>query len=210
MQRLKSVLSAHEKALTDAWFERMLLAYPEASRKYFARVQKEFTNPVGANLYHSLEALCHELLKEEPNSDAVYDHLQMILRIKAVQEVDASKALSFVPAFKQIIQRECAAEIKDGVIQLPDLLAFFDELDTVTLFAFNLYMESRDLIYDMRLAQIKETNDILVRANLLDQELDMSQFMKCSSSVDAEGDCGGGCASCHGSSAQHDIDKGVL
>lgn len=211
MQTLKAVLSAHEAALRDAWFDRMLNAYPEESRRYFGRVEKQFTNPVGANLFHSLEALLRELLKEEPDADCIYDELKMILRIKAVQNTRPSQAVSFVPALKQIIDRECSKEIKAGDIKYQDLASFYETLDTVGLYAFDIYTESRDLLYDMRLTQIKETNDILVRANLLDQSLDMADFMKCMSSVGLDdSSCGGNCSSCAESSENRsDIEKGV-
>lgn len=200
--RLKSVLQVHEEDLRGAWFERMLESYPEEARNYFHKVRKDFTNPVGSNLYQSLSALLHELISEEPDADVINEHVQLILRIKAVQEVLPSQAVSFIPALKQIVEKCCGAELKKSGVTLDEWLDFYSDIDTVALYAFDSYSESRTLIYEMRLEQIKETNDILVKANLLDQALDMENFMQCSSSLD------GDCSSC-GGQCQVDIVKGV-
>lgn len=191
---LKQLLKHHEEALREAWFAKMLESYPESGRKYFARKDKMFTNPVGANLAKSLGDLLHELLELEPNSERIMEHLTMILRIKVVQDVVPSQAVSFVPALKQLIERECQDAIRKGEVSSAELLDFYSDLDTVTLWAFDIYSESRDLIYELRLRQIKETNDILVKAQLLDQSLDMEEFMQCSTSIEGqECSCSGEC-----------------
>ncbi len=210
-QVLKSVLQAHEEDLLNAWFEEMMHSYPEESRKYFRKIKSEFTNPVGANLYTSLKNLLQTLLSDAPDADLVNENVNMILRIKAVQEVLPSQAVSFVPALKQIVEKICGKELKDKGVSLAEWLDFYSDIDTVALYAFDSYSESRELIYKMRLEQIRQTNDILVKADLLDKALDMSDFMQCSSSLDAaEGSaCSpSSCASCS-SSCQVNIEKGV-
>lgn len=197
---LYRVLAQQEAVLKNAWFDRMLDSYPQASRKYFERVNKEFSNPVGANLHHSLSALFSELISDEADADRIKDHLQMILRIKAVQDVLPSQAVSFIPALKQIIERVCKDNIARGEIPLPELMDFYTDLDTVALLAFDIYSESRELIYDLRLRQIKETNDILVKADLIDMAMsgeDMSGFMGCTGKLLTQ------------ETTQTDIDKGV-
>lgn len=200
--RLKNVLQAHEERLLTAWFSKMIDAYPDQSRKYFYQIKSNFTNPVGSNLYQCLKDLLHTLLSDSPDADVVNENVQLILRIKAVQDVLPSQAVSFVPALKQIIERECKKELDKAGVSLEEWLDFYSDLDTVALYAFDSYSESRDLIYKMRLDEIRATNDILVRADLVDRALDMQDFMQCSSSLD------GDCSSCK-EQCQVDINKGV-
>lgn len=190
---LNLILKAHQSALKNAWFDKMLDTYPAASRKFFVKKENVFSNPVGANLYQSLSDLLDELLKEEPDSDVVLTHLTMILRIKAVQDVLPSQAVSFVPALKQIIERVCAQELSQDRMPMQSLLDFYSDLDTVALLAFDVYSESRDLIYELRIKQIRETNDILVKAELLDQALEADGFMQCSSSLEQDCACSTDC-----------------
>ncbi|MFP5527947.1 RsbRD N-terminal domain-containing protein [Peptococcus simiae] len=207
MLELKPFLQEHLKTLRDDWFELTLSAYPEASRPFFEKVVDGFNNPVGATLYESLTALLEELLQPAPDEDRVLDQVANIMAVKAVQEVSPSKAVSVFPAFKQVVMRAVCPQGK-WLVAPEALIDFFDELDTVALYAFDVYYERRVQIYEMRLAQIKANNDILVRANLLDQALDMEDFMRCASSMGDEG--GAACGSCP--SARHcpsDESKGV-
>ena len=208
----KEVLRAHERELLAGWFEQMMQSYPVEARKYFKKINSDFTNPVGANLYHSLEKLLHTLLSDAPDADAVNESVYMILRIKAVQEVLPSQAVSFVPALKQVVEQVCGKALKEAGVSFQEWLDFYSDLDTVALYAVDNYSESRELIYKMRLDQIRQTNDILVRAQLVDQALDMTDFMQCASSLDtgSQGDsCAPeACASC-ASGCQVNIEKGV-
>lgn len=208
----KEVLRAHERELLTGWFEQMMQSYPVEARKYFKKINSDFTNPVGANLYHSLEKLLHTLLSDAPDADAVNESVYMILRIKAVQEVLPSQAVSFVPALKQVVEQVCGKALKEADVSFQEWLDFYSDLDTVALYAFDNYSESRELIYKMRLDQIRQTNDILVRAQLVDQALDMTDFMQCASSLDADSQGDGcapeACASC-ASGCQVNIEKGV-
>ena len=54
------------------------------------------------------------------------------------------------------------------------------------LIAFDLYSESKEMIYNLRIAQIKEMNDILQKANLLNEKVDTSTFMRCSNYIEEE------------------------
>lgn len=208
----KEVLRAHERELLAGWFEQMMQSYPVEARKYFKKINSDFTNPVGANLYHSLEKLLHTLLSDAPDADAVNESVYMILRIKAVQEVLPSQAVSFVPALKQVVEQVCGKALKEADVSFQEWLDFYSDLDTVALYAFDNYSESRELIYKMRLDQIRQTNDILVRAQLVDQALDMTDFMQCASSLDTDSQGDGcapeACASCT-SGCQVNIEKGV-
>lgn len=190
----------------------MMHSYPVEARKYFKKINSDFTNPVGANLYHSLEKLLQTLLSDAPDADTVNENVHMILRIKAVQEVLPSQAVSFVPALKQVIEQVCGKTLQENGVSIQEWLDFYSDLDTVGLYAFDSYSESRELIYKMRLDQIRQTNDILVRAELVDKALDMKDFMQCSSSLGIDEDKTGcapeACASCP-SGCQVNIEKGV-
>ncbi len=192
--QLKKILQAYEEDLLNGWFEKMLDSYPKESRKYFKKVNSEFTNPVGANLHNSLKELLHTLISDAPNAEAVNENVNLILRIKAVQEVLPSQAVSFVPALKQVVENVCGKALKDAKVSLDEWLDFYSDIDTVGLYAFDSYSDSRELIYKMRLDQIRQTNDILVKADLLDKALDMEDFMQCSSSLGLD-DAGASCSS---------------
>jgi hypothetical protein len=110
----------------------------------------------------------------------------MILKIRAVQDMKPSKALAFLPSLKNLIQTVFADEIQKGQISQAELEDLFTDIDTLMLIAFDLYSESKELLSNLRIAQIKETNDILQRANLLNESVDTSTFMRCSNYIEEE------------------------
>ena len=171
--------------LLKQWFEIAIAAYSAESHKYFVKVNNEFTNPVGSNIYRSMDHLLTELSGDR-DADRLYGHLEMILKIRAVQDMKPSKALAFLPSFKNLVRTEFKKEIQKGQISYSELDDLFTDIDTLMLIAFDLYSESKELLYNLRIAQIKETNDILQKANLLNEAVDTSTFMRCNNYIEEE------------------------
>lgn len=183
--RLNQLMQEKHDEILKQWFEQAIAAYPAESHKYFVKVKNEFTNPVGSNIYRSLGHLLEEL-SDQRDADKLYQHLEMILKIRAVQDMKPSKALAFLPSLKSLLQTILADEISAGKVTKAELEDLFTDLDTLMLIAFDLYSESKELLYNLRIAQIKETNDILQRANLLNESVDTSTFMRCSNYIEEE------------------------
>ena len=183
--RLNQLMTQQHEMLLNQWFEQAIAAYPQEAHKYFVRVKNEFSNPVGSNIYRSMGHLLEELSGAR-DADKLYQHLEMILKIRAVQDMKPSKALAFLPSFKNLITTVFANEIQAGQITRAELDDLFTDVDTLSLIAFDLYSESRDLIYNLRIAQIKEMNEMLQKANLLNESVDTSTFMRCSNYIEEE------------------------
>lgn len=183
--RLNQLMQEKHTELLTKWFELAIAAYPAEAHKYFNRVKNDFTNPVGSNIYNNMENLLKELYGDR-DADKLYQHLEMILKIRAVQDMKPSKALAFIPGFKSLVQTAVQEELRAGKVKQAELEDLFTDLDTLMLIAFDLYSESKELIYNLRIAQIKETNDILQKANLLNQSVDTSTFMRCSNYIEEE------------------------
>jgi len=173
-QNLQQLMQQNRKEILDQWFHQFIGAYPQESVKYFERIENEFTNPIGSNVHRSLVAIYDELTQGQ-DADKIYSELEMIMRIKAVQDVSPSQAIAFVFGLKSIIRKAFADKIK-----MEELLDFEDALDTIALLAFNIYVDSRELIYDMRVQEMHQRIDILQKANLLNEKVDTSTFMRCS------------------------------
>lgn len=182
---LNQLLKDNYDVLLTEWFEQAIAAYPAEAHKYFVKVKNEFTNPVGSTIYNHLAKLLTELSGDR-DADKLYQHLEMILKVRAVQDMKPSKALAFIPSFKSIVQNNLKEQIKKGAVTQAELQNLFSDLDTLLLLAFDLYDESRELIYKLRITEIKQQNDILQKANLLNEKVDTSTFMKCSSYMEME------------------------
>ncbi len=183
--RLQRLMQEKHEALLQRWFEYAIAAYPAESHKYFAKVKNEFTNPVGSNIYQSMSRLLTELAGER-DAERLYGDLEMILKIRAVQDMKPSQALAFLPVLKNLVRTELEEEIGAGHISAEELADLDSDIDTLMLLAFDLYSESREQIYNLRISEIKATNDILERANLLNQAVEDGTFMRCSNDIERE------------------------
>ena len=183
--RLNQLMQEKHEALLKAWFEQAIAAYPAEAHKYFVRVEKEFTNPVGSNIYRSMDHLLAELHGDR-DADKLYGHLEMILKIRAVQDLKPSKALAFLAGFKNLILTSFQEEIKAGEVTQAELDDLYTDIDTLMLIAFDLYSESKEQLSNLRIAQVKEMNAMLQKANLLNESVDTSTFMRCSNYIEEE------------------------
>ena len=186
-EKLAVYLEKYHDTLLEEWFELLIKSYPEESVKYFEKHKNAFTNPVGSNIYMAMDHILRELAGER-DADKIYTELQMILKIRAVQDMKASQAVSFIMAFKPLLAKVLDKEIKHGEITGSDLEDFYGYVDTIALLGLDIYVESRELIYKLRIEQIKQTNDILEKANLLNEKVDTSTFMRCSNYIEKEGE----------------------
>ncbi|MBI4964684.1 MAG: RsbRD N-terminal domain-containing protein [Desulfomonile tiedjei] len=162
---LEDFLSTNKTAILKRWLDLILETYPPDSRKFFATQQNRFANPVGANLSEGLEGLFDSLVHgTDPESDSFSDFLDKIVRIRAVQEFSPAKAVGFAFFLKTAVRESLAKGIHDPKL-FQELLEFESRIDGVALLAFNIYMQCRETIFEMRATEIRNrVSRILERA----------------------------------------------
>jgi hypothetical protein len=84
----------------------------------------------------------------------VREYLDPIVRIQAVQDFSPSEALSFIPFLKGIIKEELKGE-NQGTRVVEELMELETRIDRLTLLAFDLYMNCREKIYEIRLGELR-------------------------------------------------------
>ena len=119
-EKLAVYLEKYHDTLLEEWFELLIKSYPEESVKYFEKHKNAFTNPVGSNIYMAMDHILRELAGER-DADKIYTELQMILKIRAVQDMKASQAVSFIMAFKPAFG-ESAGQRNQVMARLPGVI----------------------------------------------------------------------------------------
>ena len=151
---LEKLLDQHKDTIVKKWFEMVIKTYaPDTSQ--FLKSQKDiFANPVGNTFLQGLQALYAQLSKPL-DAQTIKRILDPIIRIRAVQAFKPSQALSFVFYLKHILQAQLYPKlIKD---QAPDAIQELDtKLDQIGLLAFDIYMECRERIYQIRTNENKD------------------------------------------------------
>lgn len=162
---LEEILVANRATILKRWLELILETYPPDSRKFFATQRNRFANPVGANMSEGLEGLFDRLVHGvDSESDSLHDFLDKIVRIRAVQDFSPANAVGFVFFLKTAVRENLAKQIHDNKL-VEELLELESRIDGLALLAFNIYMQCRETIFEMRATEIRSrVSRILERA----------------------------------------------
>jgi hypothetical protein len=147
----------HKEKIINKWVEYALSTY--ISSGFFIKERDQFANPVGGNIREALDRL-FPLLVSGSDSKEFRAPLEQIMSIRSVQEFSPSQAVAPLNAVKHITREVFAAdkERKHLVLELYD---FEFAVDLAVLAAFDIYMQFRERIYQVRIAEIKSGRNIL-------------------------------------------------
>jgi hypothetical protein len=169
--RLEHLLAQHRHTLIKKWFECVVNTYPDDTAAFLKNQKDPFSNPVGRNTLKGLEALLDVLLNGM-DLEAVNSFLDPIIRTRAVQAFSPSEAVAFIFAFKHILREH----LIDLVVQkglLKELLALESRVDDLGLAAFDIYMECREKLNQIRVSEVKNrTFKAMARARLITEIAD--------------------------------------
>ena len=145
---LEKQLTKKKDAIVKDWFERVSRTYAPDTAQFLNSVQDSITNPVGQSLRVGLAGLFEQLLVG-PDREAVKTFLDPIVRIRAVQDFSPSQAIAFVFILKTVIRDHLKNELSDSRTA-QSLIAFYSKIDSLSLYAFDIYMECREKIYELK------------------------------------------------------------
>ncbi|MDH4265855.1 MAG: RsbRD N-terminal domain-containing protein [Deltaproteobacteria bacterium] len=154
---LQDLLFKKKLPILTQWFDEVLSTYPADSQNFIREKGNRFANPVGATIVESLEGLYGELLRgwEE---EKVLPFLDPIIRMRAVQQLSPSQAISFIPALKKIVSLELDKEIKRNHL-VEELHEFAAEVDRLTLLSFDMYMSCREKVHEIKIQELKNSSE---------------------------------------------------
>jgi hypothetical protein len=164
---LDSLLHQNRNAIIKKWFNCVVETYAPETSRLLQKESSQFANPVGHTILHGIEAVYDEFLRSADHEKLV-PHLDRIIRIRAVQDFSPAQAISFVFRLKKIVRDELQKHIHENRIPLSEITAFESRVDDLALLAFNIYMQCRERLSEVRLTEFKtRTYRLLQRANLL-------------------------------------------
>ena len=163
---LKKHLQENRSAIVNQWFETVVGTYQEETRGPLRRQNAPFTNPVGFNTAQGLEGLFDGLLKGMMPSETSR-FLDAIVRIRAVQDFAPSEAVRFIFQLKTVVRSKLGEKRQEPAVAA-ELVSFESAVDDLALFAFDLYMQCRETIYDIKAKEARSmTFRLLQKAKLI-------------------------------------------
>jgi hypothetical protein len=157
---LSASLADQKDSLVKKWFEGILRAYPESTTGFLARENDPFRNPIGHTLKESLSALFDGLVQSK-DAASLAPPMDAIVKTRAVQDFSAGQAVSFPFLLKKILREECTADVSRFPDEFVDLEA---RIDALAILAFDLFMKSRERLYEIRYNEAKRSVFMLERA----------------------------------------------
>ena len=153
--RLNNLLAQRKTAIIKNWFALAVETYPPDTASFLKKQKDPFANPVGRTISNGLEALFNELLKEM-DYEIITSYLDPIIRIRAIQNFSPAQAISFIFLLKKVIRENIKQEVSEEQL-FSELLSFESKIDQLAMIAFNLYMQCKEKIYDLKANEMRNS-----------------------------------------------------
>ena len=158
---LEDVLVRKKNTILKRWFELIAQTSLDGGTS-MVKTGDRFTNPVGHITTSSIGVLYEELLRGKPDSQRATASLEDIIRVRAVQDFTPSQAIAFVFLLKKALREELGGD-KNQKGFSEELLRFESLIDDMACHAFNLYMDCREKLYQVKVDEVKIREDNMVR-----------------------------------------------
>jgi len=173
--RLDNLLTHKRSTILKKWFNVVIETYPPETAVFLKKQKDRFANPVGSSILQGIEGIFEDILRGIDH-EKVPTFLDNIIRIRAVQDFSPSQAIVFVFLLKKVIREELRKEIRENGLS-EELLTLESRIDELALLAFDIFMQCREKIYDIKAMELNnQTYSLLKRAKLV---IDLEEQESC-------------------------------
>jgi hypothetical protein len=156
-------LALHKNTIVEKWFARVMNTYPAETARFLRSQKDPFANPVGQTTFNGLNTVIG-LLGTDLNTSAARAALDPIMRIRAIQDFSPAQATCFVFDLKGVIR----AVIPPDRQTTSEMTMIERRIDELALIAFDIYMQCREKLYELKANEVKErTYKAFARAGLI-------------------------------------------
>ncbi len=147
------LLEERKDTIVERWVDAVLAAYPSDSAAIFQAQKDPFANPLGHTVRESTRGVFQVILNGM-DKEELREQLDPIVRIRAVQQLTPTEALSFVFALRSIVQ-DTIPEAKADPRHRGGIAKLNEQIDQVALAAFELYAARREEVSRLRIGEVK-------------------------------------------------------
>ena len=153
MVTFEDLLEERRDTILQRWEEVVLSAYPADSAALFRSQQDPFANPLGHSVREGTRGVFQTIL-DGMDQEKLRTHLDQIIRIRAVQQLTPTEALSFVFSLRSIV-RDVIPEAGADARHRAGLTSFDEKIDEVAMAAFEIYAAMREEVSQLRVNEVK-------------------------------------------------------
>jgi len=158
---MQDLLKENKAAILERWFYLILETYPANTAAMMRKDKNQFTNPVGSTLSREIDVLFKSLCAGSQD-EKCQSSLDSILKIRSVQDFSPSKAVGFIFLLKRAIGETLKNEMCKGSV-MDEWLGFQSRIDDLALQAFDIYMDCREKICEIRINQARTEKEMAFR-----------------------------------------------
>jgi hypothetical protein len=161
MLMIQDLLKENKATILERWFHLILESYPANTAAMMRKDKNQFTNPVGSTLSREIDVLFKNLCAGSQD-ETCQSSLDSILKIRSVQDFSPSKAVGFIFLLKKAIGETLKNEVCKGSV-MDEWLEFQSRIDDLALQAFDIYMDCREKICEIRINQARTEKEMAFR-----------------------------------------------
>lgn len=147
------LLLKNKSLIVNKWIKLILGSYSIESSKFLNQEKNQFSNPVGSTISASAEGIFDEIVGSR-DFDKIALLLTDSIKIRAIQNFSPSEAVGFVFILKRVIREELGKQINQEKF-LDEMFEIESVIDKTALVAFDLYMQSREKVFQIRMSEAK-------------------------------------------------------
>ena len=161
LMMIQDLLKKNKAAILEKWFHFILETYPANAAALMRKNRDQFTNPVGSTISREIDILFKNLCAGSQD-EKCQSSLDSILKIRSVQDFSPSKAVGFIFLLKRAIGETLKNEMCKGSV-MDEWLEFQSRIDDLALQAFDIYMDCREKICEIRINQARTEKEMAFR-----------------------------------------------
>ena len=146
--QFEKILSQKKDAIIKAWTDMVASSYAPDTAHFIRSQNDRFANPIGSTITAGLNGLFEQLLTN-PQEEMVRKFLDPIIRVRAIQNFTPSQSTAFILVLKNIVRDNLKKELGNDRTAKA-FRAFEAKVDAMCLLAFDIYMECREKIYELK------------------------------------------------------------
>jgi RsbT co-antagonist protein rsbRD N-terminal domain len=159
---LKELMIQRQSALCGRWLDALLADYGAETAAKWRREKDPFANPVGHTFRIGAPQLIEAISSDGELGAAAAAALEPIIRIRSIQDLAPSRAVSFVYMLRDVIRVELASELAQGAHDA-ELSVIERRIERLALLAFDVYVRCRDQVFRLRQEELKRSVAMLLR-----------------------------------------------
>ena len=160
--KAKALFREHKSEIVRLWAEEVFNTYPFETTGFLRTREDPFSNPVANMTKEAADALYDAMSGEHVDPAQTKHALERFIKLRAVQKFAPSQGLGVFFLMKPILREHLLPKF----MALGDVAPYMEaesRLDSLTLLAFDMYTEAREVLANLRITEIRTQHAQLAR-----------------------------------------------